>query len=31
MPGKTDLEGLRRLAPEAIEDFETSIGRRRPK
>ena len=29
MPGKTDMDGLRRLAPEAIEDFETNIGKRR--
>ncbi len=29
MPGKTDLDGLRRLAPEAIGDFEMNIGQRK--
>ncbi len=28
-PGKTDLDGLRRLAPKAIEDFEANTGGRR--
>lgn len=31
MPGKTDLDGLRRLAPEAIAEFEMNIGQRRPR
>lgn len=30
MPGRTDLEGLRRVAPEAIADFEMTVGRRAP-
>ncbi len=29
MPGKTDLTGLRRLAPEAIADFEANTGGRK--
>lgn len=30
MPGKTDLAGLRRLAGEAIEEFEANTGKRQP-
>jgi hypothetical protein len=29
LPGKTDLEALRRLAPEAIADFEMNVGARK--
>jgi hypothetical protein len=29
MPGKTDIEGLRQVAPEAIRDFEMNIGQGR--